>query len=338
MSIIVELQSIRPKAIDPLRVQAFLYNAQQIIDRPDLAHLLSKYANSNRDLKRSMKAFSNGKFAIYSADHEDDEDEDDDESPKGRSFKPTSLPYVMDGIGCIPIDGVIGKGLSPLEQMLGCVDIDRVRQCLDAWKDRADVMEILFKFDTGGGTTTGLQELAKQIRTYPKPTIAYTETNCGSAGYWLASQCNRLVCTPSSELGAVGIYLTITDESAKYEEDGKQVLVIKSGEYKGSGIAGTSLSERQLANLQEEVTELHRRFISDVKAVRQFADEADLQGQTFYGDIAVRRGLATANVDSFKELIEGIKAFRSQMSKTLIPSAYGASQTVFSPPTINRLG
>jgi ClpP class serine protease len=337
MSILVELQSIRPKAIDPLRVQAFLFNAHQIMERPDLAHLLSKYADANREVKKAMKAFTNSKVAIYNAD--DDEDEDEDESPmKGRSFKPTSIPYVVDGIGCIPIDGVIGKGLSPLEQMLGCVDIDRVRQVLDAWKDRADVMEILFKFDTGGGTTTGLQELAKQIRTYPKPTIAYTETNCGSAGYWLASQCTRFVCTPSSELGAVGIYLTICDESAKYEEDGKTVLVIKSGEYKGAGIAGTSLSDNQKANLQEECVELHRRFIADVKAVRIYADEADLQGQTFYGDIAVRKGLATANVDSFKELIEQIKAFRNQMSRTLIPSAYGVNSTVAPTPIINRIG
>jgi len=337
MSILIELQSIRPKAIDPLRVQAFLFNAQQVLERPDLAHLLSKYADANRDLKKAMRAFTNGKVAVYSAD--DDEDEDEDESPlKGRSFKPTSVPYVMDGIGVIPIDGVIGKGLSPLEQMLGCVDIDRVRQVLDAWKDRADVMEVLFKFDTGGGTTTGLQELAKQIRTYAKPTIAYTETNCGSAGYWLASQCTRFVCTPSSELGAVGIYLTICDESAKYEEDGKTVLVIKSGEYKGAGIAGTSLTEKQLANLQEEVIELHRRFIADVKAVRMFANEDDLQGQTFYGDIAVKKGLATANVDSFKELVEQIKSFRNQLNRTLIPSAYGVNTSVAPMQYPNRIG
>lgn len=321
-NLVYALSSHRPKAIDPLRVQAFLFNAEQVLARPDLAHLLSKYADANRKMKSAMKPFTKGKRLATYADHDDD---DDDEGMGGKAFKPQSIPYVMDGIGVIPVDGVIGKGLSPLESMLGCVDIDRIGATLDAWKDRADVMEVVFKYDTGGGTTTGLQELAKKIRTYPKPTISYTETNCGSAGYWLASQSNRVVVTPSSELGAVGIYLTITDESAKFADDGKVVKVIKSGAYKGAGITGTSLTDLQEANLQEEVIELHKRFIADVKAVRIFANEADLQGQTFYGDIAVQRGLATATVDSFKELIEQIKSFRSQMTKVMIPSVYGSN-------------
>lgn len=320
LDLVQKLSSSRPLAIDPLRVQAFLYNAEQVIANPELAHLLSKYADSQKKIKNAMKSYAKGKkVAVYA-----DDDEDEDEM-SGKCLKPQSVPYVMDGIGVIHIDGVIGKGLSPLECMLGCVDIDKISATLDAWKDRADVNEIVMKFDTGGGTTTGLQELAKKIRNYAKPTIAFTETNCGSAGYWLASQCNRVVCTPSSELGAVGIYLTICDESAKYADEGKVVKVIKSGEYKGAGISGTSLSDAQEANLQDEVRELHRRFIADVKSVRVYADEADLQGQTFYGDIAVQKGLATANVDSFKELIEQIKTFRTQISKTIMPSAYSPS-------------
>lgn len=323
MSILLTLQSHRPKAIDPLRVQAFLYNAEQVLHRPEMAHLLSKYADANRRLRKALKPMTD-KHAIWA---DDDEDEDMD-MDKMKAFRPVSVPYVQDGIGIIPVDGVIGKGLSPLEQMLGCVDIDRISDVLDAWKDRADVNEIIFKFDSGGGTTTGLQELAKKIRSYAKPTIAWCETNCGSAAYWLASQCNRVVVTPSSEIGAVGIYLTICDESAKFADEGKQVVVIKSGEYKAAGVSGTTLSDKQKANLQEECVELHRRFIADIKAVRLFANEEDLQGQTFYGDIAVQRGLATATLDSFKDLIKQVKDFRLQMNRSIMPSAYAVSGQV----------
>jgi len=292
------------------------------MSRPDLAHFLSKYADQNRKLKQAMKPY-NEKYAIYAGDEDEDEDEDGMNDLKHRMMRSMSIPYVTEGVGVITLDGVIGKGLSPLEQMLGAVDIDRISAILDAWQDRQDVQEVIFKFSSGGGTTTGLQELAKKIRSFQKPTIAFCESSCGSAAYWLASQCNRFAVTPSSEVGAVGIYLTITDEFDNYAEDGKTVKVIKSGRFKGVGVAGTRMSDEQEANLQEECAELHRRFIADVKAVRMFVSEDDLQGQTFYGDIAVQRGLATTVVDSFKQLLEDTKNFRTRMSKQIIPSAYG---------------
>ena len=321
MNLLASLQSHRPLAIDPLRVRAFIANSEQVLSRPDLAHFLSKYADQNRKIKRAMKPY-NEKFAIY-ADDDSDEDEDEEMGIKARLMRGMSVPYVSDGVGVITVDGVIGKGLSPLEQMLGAVDIDRISAMLDAWAERPDVQEVIFKFDSGGGTTTGLQELAKKIRTFKKPTIAFCESSCGSAAYWLASQCNRFAVTPSAEIGAVGIYLTITDEFDKYAEDGKVVKVIKSGRFKGVGVSGTRMTDEQEANLVEECAELHRRFIADVKAVRMFVADDDLQGQTFYGDTAVSRGLATTVVDSFKQLLDDTKAFRNRVSKQIIPSAYG---------------
>lgn len=327
MNLLSLLQSHRPLAIDPIRVRAFIANSEQVMSRPDLAHFLSKYADQNRKLKRAMKPY-NEKYAIYADDEEEEEDDDGMKDLKHRMMRSMSIPYVTDGVGVITLDGVIGKGLSPLEQMLGAVDIDRISAVLDAWQERPDVQEIVFKFSSGGGTTTGLQELAKKIRTYSKPTISYCESNCGSAAYWLASQCNRFAVTPSAEIGAVGIYLTITDEYDKYAEDGKTVKVIKSGRFKGVGVAGTRLTDEQEKNLQEECAELHRRFIADIKAVRMFVNEDDLQGQTFYGDIAVQRGLATTVVDSFKQLLEDTKNFRTRVSKQIIPTAYGVTPQV----------
>jgi ClpP class serine protease len=324
MNLLASLQSHRPLAIDPLRVRAFIANSEQVLSRPDLAHFLSKYADQNRKIKRAMKPY-NEKYAIFADD--DEEDEDEEMGIKARLMRGMSVPYVSDGVGVITVDGVIGKGLSPLECMLGAVDIDRISAMLDAWAERPDVQEVIFKFDSGGGTTTGLQELAKKIRTFTKPTIAFCESNCGSAAYWLASQCNRFAVTPSCEVGAVGIYLTITDEFDKYAEDGKVVKVIKSGRFKGIGVSGTRMTEEQEKNLQEECIELHRRFIADIKAVRMFVNDEDLQGQTFYGDVAVQRGLATTVVDSFKQLMEDTKNFRNRVSKQIVTSAYGVNQS-----------
>jgi len=87
-------------------------------------------------------------------------------------------------------------------------------------------------------------------------------------------------------------------------------------------VEGTSLTNDQINALQDEVDELHSRFIRDVVSVRQFARIEDLQGQSFYGDKAVARGLCTGLVDSFEDLIEDIKKTRRVAQRTTLPQMY----------------
>ena len=299
----------RPMLIDPLKAKAFLDNANLILSNPDIAYHLSawsdKYDNKEGRNRRRSRAGS-----PWETDADDGEMEN--------FFSSVTAPEVKDGMGIIPVEGVIGKGLTKIERMLGCADLSEIAKVMDAWEKRDDISEVVFKFDSGGGSTSGLEEMSKKIRNCSKPTVGYCESDCGSAAFWLASQCNSLIVTPSSSIGACGIYLTLKDLTEKYKEDGINVVIIKSGEYKAAGVEGTSLTPLQFQRLQDEVIELHRRFIRDVKSVRVFVDEADLQGQSFYGDEAVRRGLATTLVDEWKQAVEIIKYNRSAMNNGAI--------------------
>ena len=197
---------------------------------------------------------------------------------------------------------------------------------LENWKDDPYVQEIFFDINSGGGTTTGLEELAKVIREYPKMTVAFADEDCGSAAFWIASQCKRVLATPSSSWGAVGVYIVVEDESAKFAEEGKVVNIIRRGDYKGMGVEGTTLSEKQADWMQYEVDELARRFIRDVKSVRLFVQDVDLQGQSFYGDIAATKGFVTGVVQSRTEAIDSIKAMR-QTAMSIV--AAGVQPTTF---------
>ena len=299
----------RPMLIDPLKAKAFLDNANLILSNPDIAYHLSawsdKYDNKEGRSRRRSRAGS-----PWETEADDGEMEN--------FFSSVTAPEVKDGMGVIPVEGVIGKGLTKIERMLGCTDLGEIAKIMDAWEKRDDINEIVFKFDSGGGSTSGLEEMSKKIRNYSKPTAGYCESDCGSAAFWLASQCNSLFVTPSSSIGAVGIYLTLKDLTEKHKEDGINVVIIKSGEYKAAGVENTALTSLQFQRLQDEVIELHRRFIRDVKSVRVFVDEADLQGQSFYGDEAVRRGLATNLVDEWKQAVEIIKYNRSALNNSAI--------------------
>lgn len=211
--------------------------------------------------------------------------------------------YVMDGVGVIPISGVIGKGLSPLEKMVGAVDVDDIADAIDVFEEDPNVSRIAFHVSSPGGTVTGVEELAKKIRGISVPTMAYTDTEMASAAYWLGSQADHLYASPSSTVGSVGVYLVVPDFSEAYKQAGVDMKVIKAGKYKAAGLEGTSLSEEQVKNLQEGVDEIHADFRNAVRSVRSRVKDEDMEGQVFSGRQAAARGMVTGLADSFREAL-----------------------------------
>ena len=209
-------------------------------------------------------------------------------------------PYVTaDGIGVIPVVGVIGKSLSPLEKMMGAVDVNEISDAVDAFAANPDVQKIALQVSSPGGTVTGVEELANKVRAIGKPTLAYTDSEMASAAYWIASAADRVVSSPSATVGSIGVYIAIPDYSAAAEMAGIKMVVIKSGKFKGAGIEGTSLDEGQLANLQESVDTIHAEFKSAVNMKRKMVKAEAMEGQTFSGKQAAAQGLVTGLADSF---------------------------------------
>ena len=209
-------------------------------------------------------------------------------------------PYVTaDGVGVIPVVGVIGKSLSPLEKMMGAVDVNDLSETVDAFAANPDVQKIAFQVSSPGGTVTGVEELANKVRSIGKPTLAYTDSEMASAAYWIASAADRVVSSPSATVGSIGVYIAIPDYSAAAEMAGIKMVVIKSGKFKGAGIEGTSLDEGQLANLQESVDTIHAEFKAAVNMKRKMVKAEAMEGQTFSGKQAAAQGLVTGLADSF---------------------------------------
>ena len=212
-------------------------------------------------------------------------------------------PYVVDGIGIIPVVGVIGKGLSPLEKMMGAVDINDLSDQVDAMAADPAVEKIAFQVSSPGGTVTGVEELANKIRNLGKPTMAYTDSEMASAAYWISSASDKVTASPSSSVGSIGVYMAIPDYSEAAKMAGIKMVVIKSGKFKGAGIEGTSLDEGQMANLQESVDEIHSEFKAAVLMKRKMVKAEAMEGQTFSGKQAAAQGLVTGLADSFSEAL-----------------------------------
>jgi signal peptide peptidase SppA len=212
-------------------------------------------------------------------------------------------PYVVDGIGIIPVVGVIGKGLSPLEKMMGAVDINDLSDQVDAMAADPAVEKIAFQVSSPGGTVTGVEELANKIRNLGKPTMAYTDSEMASAAYWISSASDKVTASPSSSVGSVGVYMAIPDYSEAAKMAGIKMVVIKSGKFKGAGIEGTSLDEGQMSNLQEGVDTIHAEFKEAVDMKRKMVKAEAMEGQVFSGKQAAAQGLVTGLADSFNDAL-----------------------------------
>ncbi|MEY4379126.1 MAG: signal peptide peptidase SppA [Verrucomicrobiota bacterium] len=212
-------------------------------------------------------------------------------------------PYVVDGIGVIPVVGVIGKGLSPLEKMMGAADVNDIGDAIDAMAANPEVEKVALQVSSPGGTVTGVEELANKVRNLGKPTMAYTDSEMASAAYWIASAADRVISSPSATVGSIGVYLAIPDYSKAAEMAGIKMVVIKSGKFKGAGIEGTSLNADQVENLQASVDAIHADFKAAVSMKRKMVKADAMEGQTFSGKQAAQQGLVTGLSDSFNEAL-----------------------------------
>lgn len=218
-------------------------------------------------------------------------------------FGQAPAPYVVDGVGIVPIVGVIGKGLSPLEKMMGAVDVNDVSAAIDAFAANPEVEKVALQISSPGGTVTGVEELANKVRNLDKPTLAYTDSEMASAAYWIGSAADRVVASPSSTVGSIGVYMAIPDYSEAAKMQGIKMVVIKSGKFKGAGIEGTSLDEDQMGNLQASVDTIHAEFKEAVNMKRKMVKAEAMEGQTFSGKQAAAQGLVTGLADSFNDAL-----------------------------------
>lgn len=83
---------------------------------------------------------------------------------------------------------------------------------IKAWVEtQDDDAALTFDIDSPGGDVAGLEALVAAITAHQGPTVAVVTGCAGSAAYWLASACDRVVAWPSATVGSVGAMMTLPD-------------------------------------------------------------------------------------------------------------------------------
>jgi ClpP class serine protease len=96
------------------------------------------------------------------------------------------------------------------------------------------------------------------------------EDVCCSAAYWVAAPATKIFADNETTRGlSIGTYVVINDLSEAFAKAGVQTHLIKAGEFKGAGVAGTKITDPQLREWQREVDSLNSAFVQDVARGRK---------------------------------------------------------------------
>ena len=204
----------------------------------------------------------------------------------------------------VPIFGTLSKHCSLYELLQGYADFDAIGLALDAAVYDDTVDSIVLYFNSGGGTCQGTPELADKVReaSKVKPVISYTDGMMCSAAYWIGSQANAIYCSPSSELGSIGVRISLVEESERLAKKGIKVNSIAAGKYKLAGNSWSPLDDESRKLFEDEIQYWYGMFTGSVLTTRKLSVDT-MQGQSFVGMKSVEAGLSDGVIDSLDELL-----------------------------------
>jgi len=183
------------------------------------------------------------------------------------------LMYLLtpEGVAVMELTGGMMKGRSKF----GGVSTVAARANIRAAVGNDAVKSILLVIDSPGGTVSGTQSLADEIRSADskKPVIAHIEDMGASAAYWIASQARRVSANRSAMVGSLGTFGVVEDSSGKAAAEGVVVHVLSTGPHKGAFVEGAPVTEAQLADYQKLIDQLNAQFMEAVATGRRMPME-----------------------------------------------------------------
>jgi protease-4 len=165
------------------------------------------------------------------------------------------------------------------------------------------VSRIMFDFQSPGGTVGGIPELGRKIANSAKPTIGWTDSQCCSGAYWLASQCERFYTSESCDVGSIGVYMALLDESRALENEGIKINAISAGKFKLAGAPFKPLTDEERKMFQAGVDKIYTQFKEAVSRNRSLPDSV-MQGQVYDGQEAADLGLSDGMLENIQEALD----------------------------------
>ncbi len=191
-------------------------------------------------------------------------------------------------IGIIEINGTIqydGTTSSP----------EGLKAQLDRAEKDPNIMAVVLRVDSGGGTSTAGEEMSIYVRDFSKPVVVSSASLNASAAYEVSSQADYIFVDETTAIGSIGTIMQMTDLSGLMDMLGIKMETIVSSPSKDASFGYRPLTDEEREHYQAMVDQINQTFIDKVAAGRGMSvEDATLlaNGMTYTGIDAVQNGLA----------------------------------------------
>jgi protease-4 len=189
-----------------------------------------------------------------------------------------------DTVAVIPLQGEIGYDSSNSSESI--VTPDMIQNSISQAESDSSVSSIVIDVNSPGGSPVASEEIMNSIKSSKKPVVVWISDVGASGAYLASSSADKIIASPSSMVGSIGVIMQITDLSKYYQENVINISSIKAGQYKDMGADYQPLTTTERNMLQGMVNQDYDHFIDIVSTNRHLSKnytENIAQGKIYTG-------------------------------------------------------
>ena len=134
-------------------------------------------------------------------------------------------------------------------------------------KERNSIDQLILYIDSPGGVSIGIPEFARTVRNIAESgleVIAFSDIKMASAAYYIASAANKIITTPSTLVGSIGVIM----EAIKINNNDRKTYLFTAGDLKSAGHPNKELDIKEFEFFSEFVQKSYDKFVMDVSNYR----------------------------------------------------------------------
>lgn len=173
---------------------------------------------------------------------------------------------------------------------------DMTRRIRNVRKDDS-VKALVVRLDTGGGSAFASEAIRRELellRTKGKPVVVSMGSAAASGGYWIAAAADRIVASPFSITGSIGVFAMVQTLEESLAGVGVNFDGVATGPLVGGMSVFDGVGEQMQRVLQSSVDYTYRQFINVVARGRGMTPDevrAVADGRVYSGQQALEVGL-----------------------------------------------
>lgn len=210
-----------------------------------------------------------------------------------------SLPATSPSIGLITATGAITGSIAAegtgerAEGIVAAQTIELIRQA----KDDDNISALVVHVDSPGGEVVASELIRRELELVQlagKPVVIAMAGTAASGGYWISATADKIVASPDTITGSIGIFGVLPNVSAALKNAGVTLDGVGTHSLSGGMSIARPLTEEMSGIIQTSVNQGYERFITLVARGRDLERaqvEEIAQGRVWSGVQALELGL-----------------------------------------------